>query len=112
MLLCSLGLPGCEDAHTTKTTMFESAEVEFRQGNYADAMEGYQAFLEQYPTSPLANTAEMRLRNIHREVSSVMERSGSPRPSYHGFDGEQSALEAPEIGAGPGESDDDSSSEL
>ncbi len=80
---------GCEDRQPTETAMFESAEVDFRHGNYEDAMEGYQAFLEQYPTSPLAPTVEMRLRNIHREVSSVMEDTGTPTPTYHGSDRQQ-----------------------
>lgn len=90
---------GCEDQEATETAMFESAEVQLRQGNYEDAIEGYQAFLEQYPNSPLASTAEMRLRNIHREVSSVMERTGSPRPTYHGPDGEQNLSDVDETEA-------------
>ena len=57
-------------------------------------MSGYQAFLTRYPQSPLVSTAEMRLRSINREVSSVMETTGSPRPSYHGSDSEQSTAPA------------------
>ncbi len=90
LVFLTFGVLGCEDRIEAETRAFEAAEVEYRQGNYADAMEGYQAFLERYPQSPLAPSAQMRLRSIHREVSSVMEKTGSPRPSYHGLDTEQS----------------------
>ena len=95
LIFATLGASGCEDGIEAETSAFEAAEIDYRQGNYADAMEGYQAFLERYPQSPLAPSAEMRLRSIHREVSSVMERTGSPRPSYHGLDGEQSTTVEP-----------------
>lgn len=81
---------GCDDPQVAETTAFESAEIDYRDGNYADAMSGYQAFLARYPQSPLAPTVEMRLRSITHEVSSVMDTSGSPRPSYHGSDSQQS----------------------
>lgn len=94
---------GCDDSRTTETDLFEAAEVDYRQGNYPEALTGYQRFLERYPQSPLASTAETRLRTIHREVSSVMETGDSPRPSYHGFDGEQSS--SPPSGKTDDESD-------
>ncbi len=83
----SFGL-ACEGTQKTETSMFESAEVDYRLGNYDNALSGYQAFLRRYPSSPLAPTAQMRVRSIHREVSSMMERPGTPRPVYHGFRGE------------------------
>ena len=86
-----LVIVGCDGDRAAETTLFETAEVDYRQGNYEDAMSGYQVFLQRYPQSPLATTAEMRLRSIHREVSSVMEHSDAPRPSYHGSNSEQSA---------------------
>lgn len=87
LLIC---LAGCDDAQETETSMFEAAEIHYRQGNYTEALSGYHEFLQRFPASPLTNTAELRMRNIHREVSSMMERPGSPRPVYHGFDGDQS----------------------
>ncbi len=78
-------LTGCESSRPTETALFEEAEVHYRLGNYDGALSGYQAFLRTYPLSPLAETAEMRLRNIKREVSSVMGRQGMPRPLYHGY---------------------------
>lgn len=80
--------------------MFEAAEVHLRDGNYDEALTGYRAFLEQYPDSPLAPTAEMRIRGIHREVSSVMDRGDSSRPVYHGSQSEQSSPE-PDSGTQP-----------
>lgn len=77
-------LTGCQSSRPTETALFEQAEVHYRLGNYDAALSGYQAFLRTYPLSPLASTAEMRLRNIRREVSSVMGRQGMPRPVYHG----------------------------
>ncbi len=75
---------GCQSSRPTETALFEEAEIAYRAGNYDGALNGYQAFLRTYPMSPLAKTAEMRLRNIRREVSSVMGRQGMPRPVYHG----------------------------
>lgn len=73
--------------------MFEAAELHYRDGNYGEALIGYQDFLRRYPASPLTDTAEMRVRNIRREVSSLMERSGSPRPVYHGSRSDQREAE-------------------
>ncbi|RAL25264.1 hypothetical protein DL240_03365 [Lujinxingia litoralis] len=86
-----LALGACKDPEATETELFEAAEVHYRDGNYGEALSGYQGFLKRYPTSPLAPTVEMRLRNIHREVGSVMERQGSPSPVYHGSRGDQSS---------------------
>lgn len=91
MLVAILLMAGCEDPETTETSMFEAAEADLREGRYREASLGYRAFLEQYPNSPLAPTAEMRIRSIHRTVSSVMERTDSPRPTYHGSESEQSS---------------------
>lgn len=86
-------LTGCEDAKRTETSMFEAAEADYRQGNYEDALSAYQAFLKRYPSSPLAVTGELRVRNIRREVASMMERPGTPRPVYHGLNHRQSISE-------------------
>jgi hypothetical protein len=75
---------GCEDSQQTQTEAFEKAEAHYRTGEYDAALEGYQAFLDSYPTSPLAKTAELRIRSIHREVRSVLMRKDLPRPQYVG----------------------------
>lgn len=75
---------GCEDPEFTQTQAFENAEERYREGQYDAALDGYQAFLESYPTSPLAATAEMRIRGIHREVRAVMMQKETPRPRYVG----------------------------
>lgn len=74
----------CEDPQQTQTQAFEYAEEHYRGGQYGAALDGYQAFLDSYPTSPLAATAEMRIRGIHREVRSVMMEKSTPRPRYVG----------------------------
>ena len=109
--MLALAAFACDGSRAAETTHFEAAEVEYREGNYDDALSGYQAFLERYPQSPLAPTVEMRLRSINREVSSVMERTGSPRPSYHGSDTEQSPPESPDAPVEPAELDEESAAE-
>ncbi|TXD33061.1 hypothetical protein FRC96_16220 [Lujinxingia vulgaris] len=94
-MVSMLAMMACSEPEATETELFEAAEVHYRGGNYGEALSGYEAFLKRYPASPLAPTVEMRLRNIHREVSSVMERQGSPSPVYHGSRGDQSAAAAP-----------------
>ena len=79
-----IGAIGCEDPRHTQTRAFEAAEEDYREGEYDAALDGYQAFLEAYPTSPLAETAELRIRSIHREVRSVLMRKDMPRPRYVG----------------------------
>jgi hypothetical protein len=80
----------CEDPRQTQTQAFEKAEAHYRTGEYDAALDGYQAFLEAYPTSPLAETAELRIRSIHREVRSVLMRKDMPRPRYIGGTGKES----------------------
>ena len=92
-------LTGCEDRIEAETRAFESAELHYQQGDYDAALEGYHSFVERYPQSPLATTARMRLRSIHHEVSSIMDRHSWPPPSYHGPQGQQSP-------AAPGSQDD------
>lgn len=74
----------CEDPQHTQTEAFETAEQRYRNGEYDAALDGYQAFLDAYPNSPLAKTAELRIRSIHREVRSVLMRKDMPRPEYVG----------------------------
>jgi outer membrane protein assembly factor BamD (BamD/ComL family) len=78
------GVVACEDPQQTQTQAFEYAEAHYRAGDYDAALDGYQAFLEAYPQSPLAETAELRIRCIHREVRSVLMRKDMPRPRYVG----------------------------
>jgi outer membrane protein assembly factor BamD (BamD/ComL family) len=84
LLVALFASTGCEDLQRTQTQAFEYAEKHYRGGQYDAALDGYQAFLESYPTSPLAATAEMRIRCIHREVRSVMMQKNVPRPRYVG----------------------------
>ena len=84
-------LMGCEDPQRTQTQAFEYAESHYRSGEYDAALDGYQAFLEAYPKSPLAETAELRIRCIHREVRSVLMRKDMPRPHYVGASNNKSA---------------------
>ncbi len=81
----------CEDPQQTQTQAFEYAEAHYRSGEYDAALDGYQAFLEAYPKSPLAETAELRIRCIHREVRSVLMRKDMPRPRYVGASDNESA---------------------
>ncbi len=74
----------CEDPQHTQTQAFQYAEAHYRDGDYDAALDGYQAFLDAYPDSPLAKTAELRIRCIHREVRAVMMQKDTPRPRYVG----------------------------
>lgn len=78
------GVAACEAPQQTQTEAFEYAEAHYRAGEYDAALDGYQAFLDTYPKSPLAETAELRIRCIHREVRSVLMRKDMPRPRYVG----------------------------
>ena len=80
------GLTGCEGPDHTQTASFEAAEVHYRQGHYERALDGYQSFLKRYPDSPLAEVAELRIRTIKREVSSMLGRAELPRPIYRSGD--------------------------
>lgn len=75
---------GCEGPEITQTQAFERAEAHYRNGEYDAALDGYQAFLEAYPDSPLTETVELRIRCINREIRSVMMRKDMPRPKYVG----------------------------
>lgn len=75
---------GCEGPEVTQTQAFEGAEAHYRSGEYDAALDGYQAFLEAYPDSPLTETVELRIRGINREIRSVMMRKDMPRPKYVG----------------------------
>lgn len=83
MVLLGAGT-ACEDPQRTQTQAFEYAEAHYRNGDYDAALDGYQAFLKAYPTSPLAETAELRIRCIHHEVRAVLMRKDTPRPRYVG----------------------------
>lgn len=75
MLACTPPLP-------PETESFEAAEAAYRQGDYQDAIDGYQAFLKNYPASPLARVARQRLHAINRELRAVLKRTDMPRPHY------------------------------
>lgn len=89
----------CEDPRQTQTEAFEAAEAHYRNGEYDAALDGYQAFLEAYPESPLAETAELRIRGIHREVRSVLMRKDMPRPRYVGSADNKKTREKQKAGA-------------
>lgn len=84
---------GCEGPEITQTQAFERAEAHYRNGEYDAALDGYQAFLEAYPDSPLTETVELRIRCINREIRSVMMRKDMPRPKYVGGTSEHSESE-------------------
>ena len=89
MLVCAALLTGCEGPEVTHTEAFERAESHYRAGEYDAALDGYQAFLEAYPESPLTETAKLRIRSINREVRSVMVRKNMPKPDYVGTESDQ-----------------------
>ncbi|MFB6264668.1 MAG: tol-pal system YbgF family protein [Bradymonadaceae bacterium] len=74
---------GCRDQNS-RPDRFELAETHHRRGEYAAALEDYQAFLDQYPKSPLADTARRRVRSINRLVRSTLNGETTPAPSYVG----------------------------
>lgn len=73
----------CDGPRTTETQAFETAEAHYKGGDYEVALAGYESFLKLYPTSPLAGVARTRIRNIRREVDSMLGRSEGLRPVYH-----------------------------
>jgi outer membrane protein assembly factor BamD (BamD/ComL family) len=75
-------LSGCEPSERPRTSLFQQAEQHFKRGEYDDALDDYQAFLERFPRSPLAETARLRVRSINREVQSLMETQNMPEPHY------------------------------
>jgi hypothetical protein len=79
----ALGAVGCGEARSTETDSFEAAERLYRRADYRRALALYQKFLDHYPNSPLADTARLRIRCIHREVSTMLDRHDMPRPVYH-----------------------------
>ena len=85
-LIASAGLVfgACEPVHVTETASFEEAEVAYRQGHYASALDGYERFVARYPSSPLAEVAELRIRAISREIQSMLGRTKTPPPLYRG----------------------------
>ena len=72
----------CQEGAREETTTFEEAEALYRAGDYDGASARYEAFLQQYPRSPFARTARLRLATIDREVESVMGTSGANRPIF------------------------------
>lgn len=83
-LLIGASTWACQPSAMTETESFEHAEVAYREGHYRAAIDGYEAFLERYPRSPLAKIARLRIRCINREVRSMLGRTGMPRPLYRG----------------------------
>lgn len=75
-------LSGCEHSERPRTSLFQQAEQHFERGEYDDALDDYQAFLQRFPRSPLAETARLRVRSINREVQSLMETQNMPEPRY------------------------------
>lgn len=81
-VLAGAMLSGCEHSKRPRTSLFGEAEQHFERGEYDDALDDYQAFLERFPRSPLAETARLRVRSINREVQSLMETQDMPEPRY------------------------------
>ncbi len=81
-VLAGAVLSGCEHSERPRTSLFQQAEQHFERGEYDDALDDYQAFLERFPRSPLAETARLRVRSINREVQSLMETQNMPEPRY------------------------------
>ncbi len=73
---------GCEVEVREETVIFEEAERRYRTGDYEAASAYYQRFLSVYPRSPLAATAELRIRTIEREVEAIMDARSGNRPLY------------------------------
>lgn len=105
-----LAATACEDPQHTQTQAFEYAEAHYRNGDYDAALDGYQAFLKAYPDSPLAETAELRIRCIHREVRAVMMKKDSPRPMYMGKTHKRRAIKRTGHPKHSGDSSDNSGS--
>ena len=83
------GLPsGCQRSEVQRTSLFETAERHFERGEYDAALDDYQAFVDRYPRSPLAETARLRIRSINREVQSMMNRKSGPEARYVGTEGD------------------------
>lgn len=81
-LIISMG--ACLPSENAETQAFEHAEAYYRAGNYDRALERYTRFLQSHPNSPMTKTAKMRVRTIHREVRSMLDRQDMPRPVYLG----------------------------
>lgn len=82
LVLLSLALFGCEKSAREETHVFQEAEALYRAGDYDGAAARYQLFLETYPRSPFARTAQLRLKTIDREIESVMGTRGTNRPIF------------------------------
>lgn len=94
-LSCVVGLSvGCQPTRQTETQSFELAEEAYRTGRYREAIDGYESFLERYPSSPLASTARVRIRSLTREVRSMLGRADTPRPIYRGKGADATLTEA------------------
>lgn len=63
---------------------FERAQRHHRGGEYAAALSDYQAFLDEYPNSPVAPTARQRVRALNRLVQSTLQRQMEPPAAYVG----------------------------
>ena len=101
-LVFSLG-GACAPPEKTETAFFKEAETHYRSGDYEGALDGYESFLRLFPESPLAEMAELRIRTIRREVSSVLGRTDIPRPTYRGGTSEGLGAQTP---ATPTDSED------
>lgn len=73
-LLAAGLLQGCNNAPSADTTLFQESEELLRRGDYEGATQGYEDFLELYPSSPLAPVARRRLLNIDQQLEAVMGR--------------------------------------
>lgn len=81
---------GCDESRPQRTDLFERAEQNYRRGEYDTALDQYQAFINQYPRSALADTARLRMRSLTREVEAMLDRKDMPQPLYVGDRGDRS----------------------
>jgi len=82
LLAASLLLVACEKSAREETFVFQEAEALYKAGDYDGAAARYQSFIETYPRSPFARTAQLRLKTIDREIESVMGTRGTNRPIF------------------------------
>lgn len=77
----------CQRSETRRTSLFETAEAHFERGEYEAALHDYQAFIDRYPRSPLAETARLRKRSINREIKAMLSGEDLPAARYLGAEG-------------------------
>lgn len=86
----------CERSPEQRTSQFREAETHFERGEYEQALDDYQAFVEQYPRHRLADTARLRIKSVNREVQSVMGRDDMQTPRHVAEESDEDSDQSPE----------------